>query len=91
MVWSQKVKLHFSVLSKKSLDRWEYAGLNGSLYGAEMGVYTEEGIRKLEVIQNEMASWIVGLQAARGTATEALRGELGWHSTIIRKIIYERN
>ena len=27
---------------------WEYVGLNGSLYGAEMGIYTEEGIRKMK-------------------------------------------
>ena len=65
---------------------WKYVGINGGLYGVEIGIITEETLKKLESVQNEMASWIIG--ADRGTAVEALRGELGWHS--LRKIIYER-
>ena len=65
---------------------WDYVCINGTLYGAETVVYTEETIKKMEVLQNQLASWILG--ANRGTAIEALRGELGWET--MRTIIYRR-
>ena len=64
---------------------WEYVCLNGSLYGAETTVFTEQTIKKLETLQNQYASWL--LNADNGTATEALR-ELGWDT--IRTTISKR-
>ena len=60
--------------------------LNGSLYGVETIAITEETLKKMEILQNQMGSWI--LEANRGTAIEAIRGELGWES--IRTTIYKR-
>ena len=37
---------------------WDYVCINGSLYGSETAVYTEETIRKLEVLQNQLATWL---------------------------------
>ena len=46
------------------------------LYGTEITEYRVEDINKLEIIQNTMGRWCLG--APRSTATEAIRGEMGW-------------
>lgn len=63
---------------------WNSMAVPGILYGAEVIQYNNEIIDKLEVVQNEMARWILG--ARRFCAVAAARAELGWES--IRSQIY---
>ena len=63
---------------------WKGVAVPYCLYGAEVTMYREADIEKLEKTQNIMGRW--GLGAPRCTAVEALRGDMGW-STFRERII----
>ena len=39
---------------------WQYVGINGSLYGMEIGEINEGIIKKMENYQNEVGRWNIG-------------------------------
>ena len=98
--WEQQVitrlKRYKGILKIKAMDSfnrlevadalWIYVALGSSLFGSEVGVLSEDVIKRLESFQNEFGSWIIG--ADRHTAKEAIIGELGWYT--IRKLVYDR-
>ena len=57
---------------------WKGMAVPHCLYGTEITNYRGEDLRRLEVIQNSVGRWCLG--APKSTATEALRGEMGWSS-----------
>ena len=66
---------------------WKSMAVPHCLYGTEITNYRVENMRKLEMIQNSMGRWCLG--ASKCTATEAIRGEMGW-STFKERIGKEK-
>lgn len=63
---------------------WKGVAVPYCLYGTEVTNYTEGDMMKLEKVQNIVGRW--GLGAPKCTATEAIRGDMGW-STFRERII----
>ena len=55
---------------------WKGMAVPHCLYGSEITKYGIKDIKKLETIQNSMGRWCLG--APKSTATEAVRGDMGW-------------
>ena len=74
-----KVKARNSHSRTRAADAlWRQAVKPALLYGAELIPYTQEWIRKMEMLQNKEARWILGVR--RSTQPEGLRLELGWRT-----------
>ena len=69
---------------------WRQGAKQTLLYGTEVIPLNKEGIRQIEVAQNKVGKWMLGLK--KNASSIGLRGELGWRSIKreiqMRKLIF---